>query len=568
MAAIKPHCARLLALTFVIISGAAVAAPLVDSPVVWYDNDRAPIVEPVEREPSIFWDYIDDSVFHPFGRMTDPNRILRRAASPFGIDHVGPAHNVNRLDEVPNSSWFTNRIGLFPMTPLAAALGPGTGNGPDRVEPWTVISAKTEGVTPGFIIRDAQGDVYLIKFDPPGFLGMTTCAGVISGRILHAVGYNVPDDAVVIFDRDDLRLGDGAKIKVEGVKRPMVDADIDAIFERVESLPDGRIHAISSKFVEGKPIGPFDYLGRRDDDPNDRIPHEKRRELRGLRVFAAWLNHFDTKQHNSLDSFVTEGDDEQGYVKHHLIDFASSLGSGANGPTPRYGSEYTVDFGAILKRALALGLYEDPWRRIERPEGLAEVGFLESEEFEPLAFDPLQPNSAFADMTDRDGYWAAKIISAFTDEHLIAICEQAGYRDPESARYIAMMLGERRDKIAAEFFERVPSLDFFTWDGESLKYSDLGVDRSIHASGSSSYRIRLASVDAKRRRGAHSPWQELAGRQVTPENSPLLSQGLSADANAHPFLEFECQVNRGEGWSRSVHVVVARSSGRVVELRR
>ncbi|NIW47138.1 MAG: hypothetical protein GWN30_21030, partial [Gammaproteobacteria bacterium] len=59
--------------------------------------------------------------------------------------------------------------------------------------------------------------------------------------------------------------------------------------------------------------------GIRDDDLNDVIPHQHRRELRGLRVVAAWLNHFDTKANNTLDVYV-----EDGYVRHYLIDFGST----------------------------------------------------------------------------------------------------------------------------------------------------------------------------------------------------------------------------------------------------
>jgi len=227
--------------------------------------------------------------------------------SLFGGDHVRPAENVNSLDEVPNSTWFTNRIGLFPVTSEDAARGPSTGTGPDRRGAWTVVGAKTEGITPGFTIRDAVGDRYLIKFDPPGYIGMTIAAGVISGRILHTAGYNVTEDFVVSFRREDLVVGDDVEIDLaDDVSRTMTEADLEEILESVEASPDGSWRAVASKFLSGTNVGPFDWRGTRNDDLNDRIDHEDRRELRGFRIFSAWLCHFDTKQGNTLDMYVEE----------------------------------------------------------------------------------------------------------------------------------------------------------------------------------------------------------------------------------------------------------------------
>ena len=49
----------------------------------------------------------------------------------------GPARNVNTLGEVPDSSWFTNRIGRRPMTIEEIVRGPNTGDGPDTSSNWT-----------------------------------------------------------------------------------------------------------------------------------------------------------------------------------------------------------------------------------------------------------------------------------------------------------------------------------------------------------------------------------------------------------------------------------------------
>jgi hypothetical protein len=499
-------------------------------------------------------------------RVVHPGRFARRVGVLFGGDHVSPAADVNRLDEVPNSAWFTNRIGMFPLSPEAAAKGPEGGMGPDRSAPWTVVGAKTEGVTPGFRIRDARGDLYLIKFDPPEFPGMSSAAAVISGKILYAAGYNVPEDDIVTFTRSDLVLGDGVMLSLPGgAKRPMTDADVDAILARVASPGASSIRAIASKFLSGTPVGPFDWRGVRKDDPNDHVKHEDRRELRGLRMVAAWIDHFDTKQGNTLDMVVEENG--RRFVRHHLIDFASTLGAGATGPQPTFGFEYSMDFPAIGGRLLALGFHEDAWRRLPPLEPGAEIGYFESTEFDPIEWKPLVPNASFANLTDRDGYWAAKIISAFTDAHLQALTATGHYRRPESAAAMARILGERRDTIARYWFDRVPPLDFFRFQWTALRFRDLGTERGLYPEAASRVRGRVAVVDAERR-GGWSDWKDVQDYTFNAHGGvfafPVGDQGVGA----YPFFAFELQVDRGEGWSGSVTVYVARKSGRVVEVER
>lgn len=531
-----------------------------EGPVIWYEDDRTGVPMPREREPNLSWDGFEESVARPFGRLTHPGRIVRGLGALFGGDHVPPAANVNSLDEVPNSTWFTNRIGLFPVAPEDAALGPGEGTGPSREGPWTLVRAKSDGVTPGFTIRDARGDVHFLKFDPPGIPNIATAAGVISSKILHLAGYNVPDEAIVTFTRADVALGPGVRVTAaDGTKRAMTAEDLDAVLGGVDRSADGSWRAIASRLLPGTPIGPFDYQGRRGDDPNDRVDHENRRELRGLRLFAAWLAHFDTKQHNSLDVYVEEG--ARGYVRHYLIDFASTLGTGANSVDPRPAWEYTLDPPAIAGRLAAFGLHEDAWRRLRRPEGLPEIGYFESELFDPEEFKPLEPNSAFANLTDRDGYWAAKIITAFRDEHLRAIVQAGRYRDPEATATMARVLAARRDKIGRVWFDRIPPLDFFRVVGGRLAARDLGQERGLYPGTAPRYRGRAAAAagDGTEAAGAWSPWVTSTAPEFTLD-APPGEQGAGRVV--------ECAVDRGRGWSRAVRVRVDTARGIVTAVER
>jgi len=536
-------------------------APLRDEPVAWHEDDRRHVPEaPARRRVTVVRDGIEETVYRPLGRLLNPGRLVRKVGTIFGGDHVPAARNVNALDEALNSTWFTNRIGLFPITPEAVARGPVRDAGPDWSAPL-VVSEKGEGVTPGFEAHDSGNVRYLVKFDPPGFLGMTSAADVITSRILHAAGYNVPEEFIVEFERDDFVVGAGVQITdTAGFRRPMTEADLDALLDGVDRLPSGRWRAIASRYLTGRAIGPFSWTGRRDDDPNDRVPHEDRRELRGLRVFAAWLCHFDTKQGNTLDMYVKEGGTQ--FVRHYLIDFASTLGAGASGPFPLACFEYQFDVLAVLGRSVSLGLHEDPWRRVERPADLPEVGYFEDVEFDPGKFKPLNPNTAFANVTDRDGYWAAKIISAFTDEHIEGLVAEGRYRDSSAARWIAEMLAARRDAVARYWFDRVPPLDFFTVEGGVVRFRDLGSERAIYPEHTPRYRSRVRAATTTRRLAGSDRWIE--------GTSTLVDSGLASevDPDRYPFFAVEVQVDRGEGWSQSVVAYVARASGRVIAVDR
>jgi hypothetical protein len=139
---------------------------------------------------------------------------------------------------------------------------------------------------------------------------MASSAEVIGAAIYHALGYNVVEGYVVDVDPARIVIAPNATIvDMSGRRRPMRRSDIDRLLERAARLPNGKYRATASRFAEGIPLGYFKYYGTRPDDPNDIHPHEHRRELRGSRVFAAWLNHDDSRGLNSLD--MLEGPPER-----------------------------------------------------------------------------------------------------------------------------------------------------------------------------------------------------------------------------------------------------------------
>src|SRR6185503_921630 len=174
---------------------------------MWRDTDLASVRaachrEPTKRDPDhvacaprvaesrLYWDGMDNLVFRPL-------------SEGLGIAVSGEAVDVNSFDEVPDSAWFTNRIGAHPLTieeVTAGACRPeqilNPENAPDGS--WVIDQGKAEGATAGFrILVPGQGKFMLKAESREDEPERQSAAVVVSTAIFHAAGYNTPCEQIV-----------------------------------------------------------------------------------------------------------------------------------------------------------------------------------------------------------------------------------------------------------------------------------------------------------------------------------------------------------------------------------
>ena len=491
------------AIALLLVSGADSASPRFypDDP-LWTDDDGA----------------FDASKVVPIEDTNGYDFVVNTFGSP-GERRDVRAQNVNTVDEVPGSSWFTNRIGRRDFTVAEVVRGPDT---LDRLalDGWVVSGGKSTGVQPGFRMRDPGGQLYQIEVDPPSNPELASGAEIIGTALYHALGYNVVEVYLAELDRQALVIAEDATIRdpLNGRRRRLAKHDLDVVFDRAARLPDGRYRVTVSRFAPGRPLGNFRYYGTRPDDPNDIVPHEHRRELRGARVFGAWLNHDDSRGINSLDMLETANG--RAWVQHYMFDFGSILGSGTvYAQRHRPGNEYMFEHEPGWLSLVTLGLYVRPWMLIRYPDGPPSVGRIEAEAFNPLAWKPEYPNPAFDNMRPDDAFWAARIVSRFSDEAIRAVVEKARYSDPAATEYLTRVLIQRRDKVVAAWINQVcpvvsPSL---SPDG-TLTFENAAAEAGA-ATAAESYTVQWLRFDN-------------ASDTRTPAGDPFTAAALTARAPA------------------------------------
>src|SRR6185503_11566974 len=149
---------KLLTISSTVLIAAFVCNATDRNLVVWKDVDTKDIPEPRERPLGYYENIFDAQFAESFRYYTDVPRWIRA-----GIGNRKAAANVNALDEVPDSSWYTNRHHLVPMTTEELVRGPN--QTPPDFRRVIVTKAKLEGVTLGFEVKDAKGNAFVVKLD-------------------------------------------------------------------------------------------------------------------------------------------------------------------------------------------------------------------------------------------------------------------------------------------------------------------------------------------------------------------------------------------------------------------
>jgi hypothetical protein len=421
-------------------------------------------------------------------------------ATPRTVKTGWRAQNLNTIEEVPDSGWFTNRIVARPLSAEQLLQGANTSAdvelGMRQGGKLTIIRPKDVGAAPGAVVRGPKSETWFISFDPPGHPEAASGAIMVASRLFWALGYWQAEQYLATVREEDFVIASDAVIRPpSGIKRPMKHDDLRALLRRVHRYEDGSYRIAASKLLPGKVLGGFRYHGTRPDDPNDIVPHEHRRELRALRVFGAWTNLTDMKAGNTVDTLVT---DERGRktVRHWLQDVGSTFGIGANGPHDWWeGWETFYDGRSAWKRIYSLGFYLSPWQTADYQRNRS-IGIFEGKDFDPETWQPRTTPGAFLAARDDDNFWAARRVVAFTDDMIRTVVKAARFSDAAAETLMADVLIARRDKIGQVYLPKInPIIDVALDPSGVLTFANAAVDARVAEPPTGGYRAEWAVFD-------------------------------------------------------------------------
>jgi hypothetical protein len=447
----------------------------------------------------------------------------RLEASLFVAEPGREALNVNSVDEVPDSAWFTNRIGAQALTPEDIARGP-CGDGalalaPDPDAPdgaWVIDRGNLPGEAPSFRVDVAGLGKFVLSIDSAQQPERATGAAATATRLYHAAGYWVACESVVHVRPAIFKLMPGLTLTDErGVTRAF---DAAALEQLLRPLPSrgGLARLLASRAFPGRSLGPFSYEGTRHDDPRDAVAHEDRRDLRGARVLAAWLDHARASDASTRDVWLAQREGEPlsspGVVRHYQVGLGDCFGrqdeDEGDDASRRLGSVYQLDLTRETTDLSPWVGLERPFARASRPAGGEIFGDFSARDLEPRRWQGGYPNLAFARMSELDGAWAARRLARFTPELVEAAVRAGDYTLARHTAFLTEQILLRREALLRRYLARVSPITDVYLSGEDLCGKDLGRSTGVLADKAFAYRARA-----------------YAGADLAPHSSPAARPG-------------------------------------------
>jgi hypothetical protein len=168
-------------------------------------------------------------------------------------------------------------------------------------------------------------------------------------------------------------------------------------------------------------------------------------------------------------------------VRHHLLDFGSTIGSAGVYPREAFeGSEYLFEGKQTLAGMPTLGFYVKDWRTIPMYRARAVGAFpIDHSSWDPEHWKPRYSNSAFRAARFDDKFWAARRVHAFSDEMLKAVPRVGQFNDAESEAMLAKFLIDRRDAIVKRYLPAVNPIVDVRLAATGLTFRNAAVDAGV-----------------------------------------------------------------------------------------
>jgi hypothetical protein len=422
-------------------------------------HDDAPI--PVPR-----WRWIPEPVYLSEVYLHRPLR------ETLDLSPQPDAGDINSMDEVARSTWFSSR----PLDVGAMARGPDNTGPP--LAPFTVLPDPPMGLAAGaFSILDSRGSRYEICLDPPDRPEMRTAALAVASRLFWALGYITPPVFILRARADDFWRSEGATAQVADILKSGATPSFG--YYRVAALA----------WPPGVLLGYAPEGGTRSDDSNDLVPHENRRSLRALKVFASWLSLDNLGPAKTIDRYL--GPPDEGHVVHFLVGLDEALGANsvvrAADPPPVEGG------GSPFTRLLTLGLFPNP-RPKPTQTALPAVGDLPNN-IDPAAYAPPMPYEPADRLLGSDGYWAAKRMLSLSSTHIALAIAAGNITDPRAQHAMQTAIEARRSTVAAYWLARATPIELLSVIGSQVLLRDEAVQNRLAAPNVTDYRVTFLSSD-------------------------------------------------------------------------